>query len=67
MSSAAGDSYAECFPDSHDQYNLELHGPDSDDEAGVVRSKKPEEGEGEGGEGEGGGSKGGEGGTEEGG
>lgn len=43
MSSAGGDSYAECFPDSHDQYNLELHGPDSDDEAGVVRGKEEEE------------------------
>eukprot|EP00308_Calcidiscus_leptoporus_P024789 CAMPEP_0119361380 /NCGR_PEP_ID=MMETSP1334-20130426/8700_1 /TAXON_ID=127549 /ORGANISM="Calcidiscus leptoporus, Strain RCC1130" /LENGTH=596 /DNA_ID=CAMNT_0007376375 /DNA_START=16 /DNA_END=1806 /DNA_ORIENTATION=- len=40
MGEVAKDSYAECFPDSFEGYNLELHGPDSDDEDGVVRSTK---------------------------
>jgi len=38
MSTVVDDSYAECFPDSFERYNMEL-GPDSDDEAGIVRSK----------------------------
>jgi len=39
MGSVMDDSYAECFPDSFEKYNMEL-GPDSDDEAGMVRSKE---------------------------
>ena len=44
MDQQAGDSYAECFPESFEGYNLEL-GPDSDDEANIVRSKKEEDDE----------------------
>lgn len=37
MGGVMDDSYAECFPDSFERYNMEL-GPDSDDETGLVRS-----------------------------
>ena len=42
MDHQSGDSYAECFPESFEGYTMEL-GPDSDDEANVVRSKKEED------------------------
>ena len=42
MDVQSGDSYAECFPESFEGYTMEL-GPDSDDEANVVRSKKEED------------------------
>jgi len=43
MSAAmADDSYGECFPDTYEGYNLALHGPDEEDELGIVRSKSPE-------------------------
>eukprot|EP00900_Chrysochromulina_parva_P000218 jgi/Chrpa1/10197/Chrysochromulina_OHIO_Genome00019641-RA len=37
------DSYGECFPDTYEGHNLGLHGPDADDELGIVRSQSPDE------------------------
>jgi IK cytokine len=42
MGGVMDDSYAECFPDSFERYNMEL-GPDSDDENSIVRSGHKEE------------------------
>jgi IK cytokine len=41
MGGVMDDSYAECFPDSFESYNMEL-GPDSDDETGLIRSTHDE-------------------------
>jgi len=54
MGKVDDDSYAECFPDSFEGYNTTLHGPDSDEENNIVRSKKEDEGQ----DGEGEGKKG---------